>query len=424
MEVNMVIKHTINYFKQQLSTFLGNNPKSKIVRKKNRIVLEDPWEDRTISIRLYGKYVPQLIDTLNSLVLPPRFSAIFHIDTNIAEFIWSAISNDEETTSRSFNFNFNGRNYKCYYAQASDKLRMLATHALRRVWYSPSEHRNILSLRQYFRDREEDPDQVEGFTPISFFIEGFNSYDETFLVELSKNLNFNMQYFDRGSPVIDIHFLTSSPEIANEPIQYINESFPNIIVSKSKDSLLLDLSSEALQSEVRMKYLYHYQIIERASYFYLSDSTKSKLNKLLNSPDIQNNTDIYIESITETVLEDSRADDESKVEKVTKSLCNPQNLWKEISSNIAFYSKPTSFDGGFTTNPIIPEDGDYKYFCSCWHPSLIHQIRHIRNALVHGREKTSGSAISPTRYNDQLLRPWVTIVRRIAEDIILYSKID
>jgi hypothetical protein len=417
-------KNTINYYKERLTTFLGNNPNAKIVRKKNRILLEDPWEDKTISIRLSGRYVPQLIDTLNSLVFPPRFSAVFHVDTNIAEFIWTAVSNDEEIATRSFTFNFNGFNYKCYFAQASDRLEMVATHAVLRFWDSPSEHRNILSLRQYFRDREEDPDQVEGFSPISFFIEGFNSYDETFLVELSKNLNFHMKYFDRGTPVISIHSIAESSEIAKEPIKYINDSFPNIIVSKSKDPLLLDFASEALQSDIRLRYLYYYQIIERASYFYLGDSTKSKLNKLLNSPDIQNNTDIYIERITEAVLEEARADDESKVEKVTKSLCNPQNLWKEISSNIAFYSKPTPFDGGFTTNPIMPEGSDYDYFCSCWHPSLIHQIRHIRNALAHGREKTFGSVISPTRHNDQLLRPWVTIIRRVAEDIILYSKID
>ncbi|MEE9176037.1 MAG: hypothetical protein V3U19_07670 [Thermodesulfobacteriota bacterium] len=416
--------YTVAYFKEQLNNFLGNNPNSKIVRKKRGILLEDPWEDGTISIRLHGKYVPQLIDTLNSLVLPPRFSAIFHIDTNIVEFIWSAIPNDDEIISRSFNFNFNGRNYKCYYAQTSDRLKLLATHSLRRVWYSPYEHRNILSLRQYFRNRKEDPDQVEDLTPISFFIEGFNSYDETSLLEISKNLNFNMLYFDRKSPSIDIHPLTSSPENATEPIQYINESFPNIIVSKPKDPLLLDLSSEAEQSDERMSYLYYYQIIERAAHFYLGDSTKSKLNKLLNSPDIQNNTDIYIERITETVLEEARAKDEVKIAKVTKSLCVPQNLWKEISSNIAFFSKPTSFDGGFTANPVIQEDSDYDNFCSCWHPPLVDQIRYIRNALVHSREKTSGSAISPTRYNDQLLLPWVTIIRRIAEDIILYSKID
>jgi len=194
----MVTRHTIHYFKEQLTTFLGNNPNAKIVgrqiRKKNRILLENPWEDETISFLLSGRYIPQFIDTINSLVFPPRFSAIFHIDTNIAEFIWSAIPNDEAIISRSFNFNFNGLNYKCYFAQASDKLRMLAKHAVRRKWYSQYEHRNILYLSQYFRDIEEDPDQAEALTPISFFIEGFNSYDETFLVELSKNLNFNMQY--------------------------------------------------------------------------------------------------------------------------------------------------------------------------------------------------------------------------------------
>ncbi len=208
----MVTRHTIGYFKEQLATFLGNNPNTKIVRRKSRIIIQEPWEDRTISIRLYGKHVPQLIDALNSLVLPPRFSAIFHIDTNIAEFIWTALPNDEEIISRSFNFNFNESNYKCYYAEASAKLTILAKYTLRRVWYSPYGHRNILSLRQYFRDREEHSSREENLTPISFFVEGFNSYDETSLVELSKNLNFNMLYFDRESPSIDIHPLVLPPE--------------------------------------------------------------------------------------------------------------------------------------------------------------------------------------------------------------------
>jgi hypothetical protein len=173
-----------------------------------------------------------------------------------------------------------------------------------------------------------------------------------------------------------------------------------------------------------MRYLYYYQVIERASSFYLSDTTKSTLNKILNSPDIQANADTYIDKIIESVNQDVKSDDESKIEKIVKSLCDPTILWKEISANIKFFSMPTSFEGGFITNPIIAETADYAYFCNCWHPSLANQLRHIRNAIAHGREKTFGLIIHPNENNDQLLLPWVSLIRRVAEQIILYSKID
>ena len=89
-----------------------------------------------------------------------------------------------------------------------------------------------------------------------------------------------------------------------------------------------------------------------------------------------------------------------------------------------FHSKPTKFDGGFTTNFILNKDCDYDYFCNCWHPALIHQLRHIRNALAHGREKKFGFVISPTTHNEQLLVPWTSLITRMAEEIILYSIVD
>lgn len=418
------MEYTIDYFKDQLAYFLSNNPNSNIVQVRDRIVLEEPWDDKSLSILLSTKQAKQLVDALNSLILPPRFSSIFHIDTNTVEFIWGAISKDADIISRSFDLNFKGRSYKCYFAEASDRLRILAVSVLRRLYYSPSDYRNLISLKRHYLDLPKSPELPEEYIAISFFITGFESYAESLLMELSKNLNFNMLYFDRKSPYILIHSLPLSSEIANDPIQYISDSFPNIIVSTSKDPLLLDLSSAALESDVRMSYLYYYQVIERAAYFYLSDITKSMLNKILHSPDIQTSTEAYIDRIVETVLVDAKSDDESKIEKVTKSLCNPNVLWKEISANIPFFSKPTTFDGGFTTNPIINEPGDYEYFCSCWHPSLIHQLRHIRNALAHGREKVFGYEISPTPHNDQLIRPWLSLIRRVAEEIILYCKVD
>jgi hypothetical protein len=206
---------------------------------------------------------------------------------------------------------------------------MLAINAMQRKYHSPTEHRNLLSLREYYL-KPKGSELAKDSIPISFFIEGLESYDESLLIEISKHLNFYTDYFDRNSPTILIHTRPLSSEIAEEPVQFIAGAFPNIIVGKSKDSLLLDLMFAASQSDVRMSYLYYYQVIERAAYFHLSDITKSTLNKILNSPDIQTNTGTYIDRILETVIQDSKSDDDTKIERVIKSLCNPAILWKEI----------------------------------------------------------------------------------------------
>jgi len=419
--------YTVDYFKERLTDFITNNPKSNIIERKVKdivhIILEEPWEDDSISIRLSTKNAEQLIDALNFLLLPPNFTCIYHTDRKILEFIWGAQAKDSEYTSRTFEYNFSGRSYKCYFDKASDRLELLAKHAIQRKYYSPSEHRNLLYLREYYQDIQKGSEPTENLTPISFFIEGMDSFDESLLTEISKNLNFYLHYFDRESPIILIHARPPSPEFVKKPVQYIDDAFPNIIISKSKDPLLLDLMSAALESDVRMSYLYCYQVIERAAHFHLNDITKSTLNKILNSPDIQANTDTYINRIVEAIIQDAKSDDESKIEKVVLSLCSPATLWKEISANIEFFSKPTSFDGGFAANPIIDESSSYDYFCSCWHPSLANQLRHIRNALAHGRERMFGPVIHPTENNDQLLLPWASLIRRVAEQIIIYSTI-
>jgi hypothetical protein len=88
------MEYTVDYFKERLTDFIPNNPKTNIVerkiRDKNQIVLEEPWEDNSVSIRLSVKDADQLIDVLNFLILPTSFTCMFHTDTKILEFIWGS----------------------------------------------------------------------------------------------------------------------------------------------------------------------------------------------------------------------------------------------------------------------------------------------------------------------------------------------
>jgi hypothetical protein len=106
---------------------------------------------------------------------------------------------------------------------------------------------------------------------------------------------------------------------------------------------------------------------------------------------------------------------------VVKAICSPEAVWREIEQNMAYFTTKHEFDGGFVLDPFIPENSSKEGFCGMWHPKTINALRHIRNALVHGREKKFINVIAPTRRNDLLIRPWSSIVRCIAEQVIIFG---
>lgn len=77
--------------------------------------------------------------------------------------------------------------------------------------------------------------------------------------------------------------------------------------------------------------------------------------------------------------------------------------------------------------PIISEDTTIKSFSEGWYSrtaaTLRNALRSIRNALVHGREKRFGPVIAPTRGNDRKIDPWLPVIRRIAEQVIIFGRV-
>ena len=171
-----------------------------------------------------------------------------------------------------------------------------------------------------------------------------------------------------------------------------------------------------------MKFIYYYQILEYAAFYYVDDSIRRNLLRIVCTPDILSNPEKYISRILDAVSE-SRQEIEAKIEKIVYSSCTPDVIWSELQQNIAYFTTRQEFEGGFVLEPFVCEDTTLETFTTMWHPNTAVTLRHIRNALVHGRERRGGPIITPTRDNEVKIRPWLPIIRRVAEQVIIYGKV-
>jgi hypothetical protein len=304
---------------------------------------------------------------------------------------------------------------------------MLAKWFRRTGKQSGTDYRNLDLLREYVqlveRKRVYIEDYLAGLEPISFFVGGFKKWDENEVIDVSKHLNFFMQFYDRDSPYVIIH----RPEVEElekpKQLRVSELAFPKSISSRHRDPFLLDLALTAntATSSPRLQFIYYYQIIEYAAFYHVDAETRRQLLKIINIPDIHSTPDKYIPRIMDSVSISLRQDEEARLEKVINVACSPEAIWEELQQNISYFSKKVESDGGFVLEPFVPEGITKDNFCGMWHPKTADTLRFIRNALVHGRERKFIQVISPTPRNDLLIRPWVGIVRCVAEHIMVFN---
>ena len=115
-----------------LATFAERNPEAQVTEDGSALVIEKPWGDETLSIRV-PKEASALVDALNVVRLPPRLTAIWHLDTNDLEFIFGPLPSENVLRQRRFNFSYKGRQYGCEYSDTSDQknYRTKGFHVLR-----------------------------------------------------------------------------------------------------------------------------------------------------------------------------------------------------------------------------------------------------------------------------------------------------
>ncbi|MBI4186505.1 MAG: hypothetical protein HY530_03235 [Chloroflexi bacterium] len=423
-------KNGMATFEKKLAPFLSRNLNTKIEKRGKLHYVTNAWNVKTISFVLKPDSQSDLIAALNSLVLPPRFTALYHLDTNTMEYIFTLVDRNSSYLSRQFEFMIEGKSYYCRFEDASERL-LLLSKLFRPAGEEIGDDRNLMLLHMYANPHLAkisglEKDFFAEKKPVSFFVGEFEAFDEEKIVEISKHLNFFMQYYDRKTTYTIIHPPKSGEPEPVKQLQFVEADFPKKISTQRQNPLLLDLALAANEADTRLKFIYYYQILEYAAFYYIDDNVKRDLLRIINTPDIFSNPDEYIPKILDTVSESSQ-DVEAKIEKIIKTNCTPEFVWRELQQNIPYFSKRQEFEGGFMLEPIISEDTTIKSFSEGWYSrtaaTLRNALRSIRNALVHGREKRFGPVIAPTRGNDRKIDPWLPVIRRIAEQVIIFGRV-
>src|SRR6516162_2596014 len=152
MLIRQVMEHTngaskprYGEIKAKLQSFLDNNIVSQLVEPDSTgtsIDITAPWGDQSLTLRIPTSGEDQLIDALNNIYLPERFTAIWHRDTEQFEIIYGPIRISLPEASRSFLFKHRGKDYDCTYREASERLRLLARFH-RITGLSNTQYRNL-----------------------------------------------------------------------------------------------------------------------------------------------------------------------------------------------------------------------------------------------------------------------------------------
>ncbi|HTT76463.1 MAG TPA: hypothetical protein VMF50_10845 [Candidatus Binataceae bacterium] len=406
--------------KNRLAAFLANNQVStveivQIVTETAGVVaVKAPWGDRSMAIQISGD---DLVDALNNLQLPERYTAIWHIDSKLLEVIFTAYPIPPEIARRAFTFKHNGRCCECSFGDSSERLLLIAANFWP-IGPSTTAFRNLPTFRNYLQARKHKR-EIPGSRAISFWIRGLQ-WDDDVVLDLINHLNFYMVYYDALSPQILIH--SPKSEAIQPQTRFRDGVFPQSINSKPIQENLLQFWSASNEGDPIRRFLNSYLIIESAAFFYISEEVRRTVKKAVLSPNAADN----IEALTDRVLEAVSADKlylNQKIEALLERCVDPNLIWREFEKNFAFFCETIKFDGGFILKPIVTNTTDAASFgaeAAKWHIGFEKNITSIRNALSHGKEQRSSATITPTAANFARLRCWLSPIAVAAREVMVY----
>jgi hypothetical protein len=410
----------------RLEPFLRNNAGtflSEFGPATDRIlIINEPWNDKSVAFNITNLN-DDTRDALNAVILPQRFSALYHEDIKALEVIWTSYTlpdNQKEVSSRSFKFIYDENTHKCHFSRSSNRLICLAKVFLQSKM-SSSSFRNLQSFRAYSRSKEEGANVDSSISePISFWIENIE-WDPDKVVELINNLNFYLNYFDNEGPVVALH-PESSTDKPHPKHRYISGRFPSILRGKRLDNNLLSFWEASASGDPARRFQYYYRIIEYSSFFYLESSARTALKRILSAPDAADDINSTADKLMMAV-QMSKLDEYAKFSQLMQDVVDPKILWAGIKENLPAFSKDIKFDGGFTLKAIIAPTTKESTFCPKGVENFTKAIRDVRNALSHGRDFKSAAVIMPTPRNLNALQPWVHLIAIAAGQVVLYKDV-
>ncbi|PKA22041.1 hypothetical protein [Leptospira levettii] len=422
-------KNEPKYLEVILGNFMLNNPHCEVSFEKNEIMIEKPWGGSDARLQFQSDNT-DIIQTLNSTILDPRFDAIIHEDGKVFEFIFSFVLTSSEISkdflNRSFTIMIEGENYECEFKEPTKSLFNIAS-VFNRVT-SDITKITVPQMRMFtdFQRIDKLTDKNKTFfkdrIPTSFYVKSKESILNKDPIQIFKNINFIMSYYDRRTVTIIIRELEEEYKDQSKKFpRYLKESFPKEISIKKQDEVILKLLEVASETNPRHAFLYYYQVFEYVSYYYLELKIKTGIERTLKDPTISKIADEKINEMI-TIISESMHNDEVKIRKMIEELVDPEDLWKDIESNKEFFANNVCFDGGLELSPLISIDTTKQTWMKMWMPNLFDKLTKIRNCLVHAREKRENKIILPTLKNSSLLSNYLPIISRCASQVSIYSR--
>lgn len=401
---------------KRIHEFISNNDGAKAEIKDEHLIINNCWNDDSFQFKFSNE---ETIDYLNNIALPKELFAIFHKDKNLYEFIYLPLRTENK---REFSYYYCGKKFRLYFAKPTDEFVSLVTHVSLNNFEDINERAyGLIRYSQYYSFTEED--EQKKLYPTNFFIEGdFEDLSYEDHIIFFRHVNFMMSYYDRESPRILIYDSTEDSIIKDiiVPCKNKNESFPQIIRSNSFDSTLLELMEAARETNsFRLKYIFYFQVLEYCSYYYIENSLKRQITNIIKSPDILN-SEKYSNRIIEIYSDYFKSNkDEKRMERLLLDLCDYEDIRDELITNSKYFIEPLCFDGGFIVKSLFKDMDEIRNPPQNIISTIRKNIDSIRNVLVHARETRENAEIKPTKKNVQLIKPYLFLLRRIAETVVI-----
>lgn len=409
-----------------VAQFKHNNSHCQYAVEDELFIIECPWgaDDSRLAFPITDH---ELIRDLNNVILNPQFDAIFHIDTNEIEFIYGYNDPEEEPfklhADRSFEIVLDGTKYTCRFDGPTDRLMNIA-RGFRRL---PSESGEVVVPQLLaFRDAQKldklpkrGQEYFEGRVARNFFVKPDKPFAEIDIELIARHINFASSYYDRRAPNITIRKNDGDVEKERKKqLQLIEREFPESLTMPILDDFMLQLIEVARQTSPRFAFVYYYQVIEYAGFYFLDSKAKRDLRQLLRDPSLINCAEDKVEQLFVFLADLSHGDD-VKMKKVIEEYCDPKIIWRDVINDKEFFTSSIAFDGGFELASLIAEDTSEQTWCTMWMPKLYDHLTKIRNCLVHARERRQSNVILPSRSNTRKIEAYVHVIARVAEQIAL-----
>lgn len=284
---------------------------------------------------------------------------------------------------------------------------------------SETRFRNLQSIKAFTDEKARNDEKIGPRLgePVSFYISKIGQ-DSAEIINVVRNINFFLRYYDEQSPYIIIHDVEEKSKYPT--IRYREGKFPSKIATREINPILLSFWLATYDQEVTTRFLLCYRILEFVSGSYLQAQQRQDLLKILSSPAALDSLDQTLDRVTEVVRQDKLSEFD-RFEKMFIDLIDKGKVWREACENSHFFLEQTCFDGGLKVEPLITDTKNAGGFDNNRMKAFAASLRKIRNALAHGGEQQAGNLILPTSRNLDLLIPWTHLASVAAAEALLYE---